>query len=202
MEALDEPDSRGRHGSHYGNTSADALAAACQLVAAVYRSPGDGLREDLQTGRLRALTDALAEWAGLEAPMGPHAPPDWETLRATYVSLFVSRAGGVPAPPYVGLVRDGELLGPSVRRLRADLEALGLVAKAEWRELPDHLAAVAEAVDLLLERGRAGAAVALAANYLSPWFARYADAVAEADDSGFYGEMSRFLRLVLKEVAP
>lgn len=201
MEVLDQTDPLGPEGSPYGYRSADALAAACQVVAAVYRSPGEGLNDDLRSGRLSAVTDALAAYAGLEPPRGPHAPPPFEELRSTYVALFVSRAGGVPAPPYIGLVHDRELLGPSVTRLRADLESLGLRLRPEWNELPDHLAAVAEAVELMLEHGRVGAAVALTATYLVPWFARYADAVAEADASGFYGELSRFLRFVLKEVA-
>jgi putative dimethyl sulfoxide reductase chaperone len=202
MEVLDPLDPLGPQGPVFGHRSVDALAAACQIVAALYRSPSEGLRDDLESGRLRAVSDALARYAGLDAPQGPHAPPPFDTLGPVYVALFVSRAGGVAAPPYVGLVRDRQLMGPSVTRLRSDLEALGLRISPEWRELPDHLAAVAEAVELLLERGRVGAGMALAANYLSPWFARYADAVAEADASGFYGEMSRFLRTVLKEVAP
>jgi TorA maturation chaperone TorD len=202
MEVLDSLDPLGPHGPVYGDRSADALAAACQVVAAVFRSPGEALREDLDSGRLRSVTDALARYAGLDEPRGPHAPPDFDALRSAYVGLFVSRAGGVPAPPYVGLARDKELLGPSVQRLRSDLESLGLRVRPEWRELPDHLTAVAEAVELLLERGRVGAAMALTSTYLSAWFARFADTVAEADDSGFYGEMSRFLRSVLKEVAP
>lgn len=202
MEVLDSLDQWGPQGPIFGDRSADALAAACQLVAAIYRSPGEGLRDDLVSGRLGSVTDALASYAGLDEPRGPHAPPDFDALRATYVALFVSRPGGVPAPPYVGMVHDAELMGPSVQRLRSDLESLGLRIRPEWRELPDHLAAVAEAVELLLERERVGAAVALASTYISAWFGRFADAVAEADDSGFYGEMSRFLRSVLKEVAP
>jgi len=202
MEVLDPLDPMGPHGPIYGERTADALSAACQIVAALYRSPGEGLRDDLASGRLGKISDALAHDTGLDAPRGPHAPPDFDTLRSSYVSLFVSRVGGVPAPPYVGLARDVELMGPTVQRLRSDLEALGLRPNPQWRELPDHLAAVAEAVELLLERNRVGAALALTSTYLCAWFVRFADAVAAADDSGFYGEMSRFLRSVLKEVAP
>lgn len=178
----------------------EALAAACQVVGAVYRAPGEGLLDDLRSGRLGAVTDALAAWAGADPPTGPHAPPDEAALRSAHVALFVSRAGGVPAPPYVGLVRDRELMGPSVRRLQTELQSLGLRPRPDWRELPDHVAAVAEAVDLLLERGRVAAATGVAAAYLAPWFDRYADAVGENDPNGFYGELTRFLRAVLDEV--
>lgn len=197
MEGFEPPSS---YAGALQGASADALAAACQVVAAVYRTPGEGLLDDLRSGRLAAVTDALAAWAGVNAPRGPHAPPDPEALRAVHVSLFVSRAGGVPAPPYVGLLRDRELMGPSVRRLRGELEGLGLRIRAEWRELPDHLAALAEAVDLLLERGRYAAATGLASAYLAPWFERFAETVAANDESGFYGELSRFLRDVFAEV--
>ncbi|MEJ2668048.1 MAG: molecular chaperone TorD family protein [Deinococcales bacterium] len=199
MEALESLVS---YGSGVDVTSADALEAACQVVAALYRSPGEGLRDDLYGGRLGAVTDALAVWAGVDAPRAPHSPPAWDRLRAAYVGLFVSRAGGVPAPPYVGLVHDRELLGPRVRRLRAELAGLGIRPRAEWHELPDHLAAVAEAVDLLMEQGRVAAATTLAVNHLVPWFDRFAEAVAQHDESGFYGELTTFLHTVLSEVAP
>jgi len=182
------------------DATAEALGAACQVVAVVYRAPAEGLLDDLRCGRLAAVTDALAGWLGIEPPRGPHAPPGDDALHAAHLALFVSRPGGVPAPPYVGLVRDRELMGPSVRRLRADLEALGLRPAAEWRELPDHLAEVADAVDRLLEHGRSAAATGIAAAYLAPWFDRFADAVALHDDGGFYGEITGFLRRVLYEV--
>jgi len=185
-------------GAPYGTTG-EALGAACQVVAAAYRAPCDGLLDDLRSGRLAAVTDALAAWAGVSAPEAPHALPDADALRAAHVALFVSRAGGVPAPPYVGMVRDRELMGPTVRRLREELARLGLRPRTDWRELPDHVAAVAEAVDLLLERGRVAAATGLVASYLAPWFDRYAEAVAVNDAGGLYGEITPFLRLVLDE---
>lgn len=180
--------------------AADALAAISQVVATLYRAPAAGLLEDLRNGRLADVTDGLARWVGVAAPRGPHAPPVAAALGAAYVRLFVSRAGGVPAPPYVGLVRDRTLMGPSVWRLRSEMQGLGLRLGAEWRELPDHVALVAEAVDLLLERGRTAAAMGLAAGYLAPWFDRFAEAVAEHDQGGFYGELSRFLRDALTDV--
>lgn len=200
MELLDLSGPADPHGSPYGPGTADALAATCQLVAALFRSPGEALRSDLESGRLAQVVDALAHREGLEPPPVSRAAIPIEDLEVAYVALFVSRAGGVPAPPYVGLVHDHQLLGPTVGRLRSELEALGLRAAPSWLELPDHLSVVAEAIDLLLERGRVGAARTLAGRYLAPWFERYAGAVAAADDSGFYGELSCFLRNVLKEL--
>lgn len=202
MEGLDRSENPVPRAPSHGPGSAEAHAAACQVVCAVYATPGDGLHDDLRSGRLAEVTDALARSEGLDAPRGPHAPPPFEVLRATYVGLFVSRVGGVPAPPYACLVHDRQLLGPSARRLRSELASLGVRPAPQWRDLPDHIAAVAEATELLVEHGRTGAATALAGHYLVPWFGRYADAVAQADDSGFYGELSRFLRAVLKELVP
>ncbi len=184
------------------DATSEALAAACQLAAAVIRTPCDSLMDDLRSGRLAHLTDALAVWAGAPRPRVPHAPPDAGALRAAHTALFVSRAGGVPAPPYLGLLRDRELMGPSARRLSAELQAMGLRTREAWRELPDHVAAVAEAADLLLEHGRRAEAAGLARRYLAPWFDRYADAVAGADETGFYGEIAILLRRVLAEATP
>lgn len=183
------------------DATSEALAAACQLAAAVIRTPCESLMDDLGSGRLARVTDALAAWAGAPRPRTPHAPPDAGALQAAHTALFVSRAGGVPAPPYLGLLRDPELMGASARRLCAELQGMGLRSHAAWRELPDHLAAVAEAADLLLERGRRAEAEDLARRYLAPWFDRYADAVAGADETGFYGEIAILLRRVLAEAS-
>jgi len=202
MEVLDQLGMLDPPGSPVDPGGDEALVAACQVIAAIYRTPDEALRSDLESGRLARVTDTLARREGLEPPGAPHAPPDFETLRVSYVALFVSRVGGVPAPPYAGLVRDRQLMGPTVRRLRLEFERLGLRPAPEWRELPDHISAIAEAIDLLVERGRIDAGFTLAASYLAPWFARYAEAVASADESGFYGELSRFVRDVLRELLP
>lgn len=179
--------------------SADAVAQALQLVAATYRSPDAALRDDLTSGAFAAAVAELAEAAGVAAPALGEI--DWTQVRTAYVAVFVTNAAGVPAPPYVGLALDGELLGPSAAALKAFLAHHGVETAAGWHDLPDHVAAVAEAGLLLADAGRDDAACVLLERFLSPWFQRYAPEVVAADDSGFYGPLTEFLGSLLCEVS-
>jgi TorA maturation chaperone TorD len=179
-------------------TDTQLLGLSLQLVVGVYASPGDALRADLEGGAFQEAVALAARPAGLTAP-DLDVPP-WRTLQARYVDLFVSSPNGLPAPPYVGYAVDGELLGPTARRLKAFYDEHGVTPNGAWGDLPDHLAAVAEAGTLLVEAGRPDAARTLAARFLLPWFERYAEPVVDADTSGFYGPMTRFLHAAIKEV--
>jgi len=177
----------------------ETVALALQVVAASYRSPDATLRDDLDSGAYAAALAALAEATGHRAPT--LAGLDWPRIQAAYVALFVSNAGGIPAPPYVGLALDGELLGPSAEALKRFLAHHGVEATAAWHDLPDHLAAVAEAGTLLAAAGRDDVACVLLERFLSPWFQRYAPEVVAADVSGFYGPVTEFLGSILSEVS-
>ncbi len=178
--------------------TSELLGLTLQLATGVYASPGDALRGDLEGGAFQQATASLAERTS-QSPPEPSLPP-WPTQQARYVDLFVSSPNGLPAPPYVGYAVDGELLGPTARRLKAFYDQHGITPNGAWGDLPDHLAAVAEAGTLLVEADRPDAAEELAARFLLPWFQRYADVVADADASGFYGPMTRFLHAAIKEV--
>lgn len=179
--------------------SAEVAGPALQLVAATYRSPDAALRDDLDSGAFAAAVAALAEATGVAAPV--LAVAAWPRLQSTYVALFVTNPSGVPAQPYVGFALDGELLGPSAQALKAFLSHHGVEVAAGWHDLPDHVAAVAEAGALLAEAGRDAAACVLLERFLSPWFQRYAPEVVAADVSGFYGPMTEFLGSLLSEVS-
>jgi len=178
---------------------AGVVGLTLQLVAATYRSPDAALRDDLDSGALAEAVTTLAEATGAAAPALDAV--DWTELQAAHVALFVTNAGGVPAPPYVGLALDGELLGPSVEALKAFLTHHGVEVAAGWHDLPDHVAAVAEAGALLADAGREDAARVLLERFLSPWFQRYAPEVVAADVSGFYGPLTEFLGSLVNEVA-
>ncbi|MFU8889872.1 MAG: TorD/DmsD family molecular chaperone [Trueperaceae bacterium] len=179
--------------------SADAIAQVLQLVAATYRSPDAALRNDLDSGAFATAVAELAEAAGLTAPTLGEI--DWPKVQTAYVALFVTNAAGVPAPPYVGLALDGELLGPSAAALKAFLAHHGVEAAAGWHDLPDHVAAVAEAGALLADAGRDDAACVVLERFLSPWFQRYAPQVVAADVNGFYGPLTEFFASLLSEVS-
>lgn len=180
-------------------TRADtALGLALQLVAGSYAPPSEALRTDLDAGTLDEAAGLLAGLTGVEAPELDVA--DWTDVQAGHVDLFVASGRGVAAPPYVGYAVDGELLGPTARAVKGVYDAQGVMPDAGWRDMPDHVAAVAEAGALLFEAGRPDAARELATRFVAPWLDRYADAVADRDESGFYGPMSRFLHAAIREV--
>ncbi len=179
-------------------TDVAVLHLLLQLIAGTYRSPGDALRDDLASGALADACAALGEALDLDEP-GLQAP-DWTTLQAAYVDLFVSSGNGVAAPPYVGYAIDGELMGPSAQLLGAAFADFGIELQDAWSDLPDHVAAVAEGGTLLARSDRPEAAHALLEGYLAPWFERYAEAIEAKDVSGFYGPMTKFLQAAIKEV--
>lgn len=179
-------------------TDQAALRLGLQLVAGVFAAPGDGLRDDLASGAFAQATGTLADMTGVPGPTVE--PPAWTDLQASHVDLFVSSGRGVAAPPYVGYAVDDELLGPTARTLKAFYDRHGITPNAAWGDLPDHVAAVAEAGVLLVEAGRGEAARTLLARFIAPWLDRYAAAVVTRDTSGFYGPMTRFLHAAIEEV--
>ncbi len=172
----------------------NALAALGTLVAAGFAPPGPALAEDLATGRFAELLAALAEAHGMPTPALP--VPPFSQLETAYVGLFVNHPEGVPVPPYVGYAQDGRLFGPSFDRLLDFLEAHGVVPRPEFSDLPDHVAAVGEALALLAERDPP-AARRLAREFLLPWFARYRGPLEDADPTGFYAALAGFVHDVL-----
>ncbi len=169
----------------------NTLAALGSLIAAGFAPPGPALAEDLARGRVAALIQGIAEAVGLPAPALD--PPPFSQLETAYVGLFVNHPGGVPAPPYVGYAEDGRLFGPAYERLLDRLEAEGILPRPAFSDLPDHVAAVGEALALLAERNPS-AARALAKAHLLPWFRRYAKTLAAADPTGFYAALAGFVR--------
>lgn len=182
------------HSTH----DAEGTGLALQLVAGTYLTPGEPLRSDLASGAFTAAIQQLATVAKVEAPT--LAQPDVAALQSEYVSLFVTSAGGLPAPPYAGYAVDDALLGPTAQRLKGFYDVHGITPNATWADLPDHVSAVAEAGVLLLDSGRPEAARTLLARFLSPWFARFAPVVEARDENGFYGPMTGFLHAAIREV--
>lgn len=176
----------------------EGTVLALQLVAGTYLTPGEPLRSDLASGAFAVATRHLAAAAAVELPT--LGRPDVTALQSSYVALFVTSGGGLPAPPYVGYAVDGELLGPTAKRLKGFYDVHGITPNAEWGDLPDHVSAVAEAGVLLVDAGRPEAARTLLARFLLPWFERFAPAVEARDESGFYGPMTRFLHAAIREV--
>jgi TorA maturation chaperone TorD len=177
----------------------EELALLMDVIASSFRSPGKALRDNLNSGALAEALKTLAEGRSIEVP--EFSDLDWSRLRSSYVALFVSSGHGIAAPPYAGFALDGELLGPSVEGFKAFLAHHGVEITATWADLPDHIAAIAEAGALLARADRTEAARLLLGDFLAPWFWRYHDAVVAADASGFYGPLTTFVNSYLREVA-
>ncbi|WP_457629840.1 TorD/DmsD family molecular chaperone [Oceanithermus sp.] len=165
------------------------------VTAATFRSPGGALERDLTSGRLQEALAELARESGVLPPELPVAP--LTELQAAYTRLFVANPGGLPAPPYAGYALDGRLMGEAQEALQAFYAEHGLAVDESWKELPDHLAAVGEAIALLSGQDPQ-AARSLAFGYLLPWLERYADVVAAEDPTGFYGAICQTLKQVLE----
>jgi hypothetical protein len=120
-----------------------------------------------------------SRWPTRPASPPPSSPtPTWPTLESSHVALFVTSRGGIAAPPYVGFAADDELLGPTAEALAELYRAHGIEVDPHWADLPDHVAAVAEAGLLLLEADRDGGRAGPARAVPAPWFQRYAGAIA------------------------
>ncbi len=100
----------------------------------------------------------------------------------------------------MGFAVDDELLGDTFQALGVTFARHGIEVADDWRDLPDHVSAVAEGGLLLLESDRPEDAGDLLARYLAPWFARFAPTLARADGTGFYGTLTSFLDTAIRKV--
>lgn len=160
------------------------------VVASAFAPPGEAFRQELELG---TLEEALGELLGRKVTL-PH-PPLTE-LQAAYTRLFVNHPSGAAAPPYTAYARDGVLFGPSYQALVRAFQEGGLEVQETWRDLPDHVASLGEAMALLAPR-RPDLARWLLLNYLEPWVARYRPAVAREDPTGFYSTLMGLLEEAL-----
>lgn len=168
------------------------------VTAAAFSSPKAALAKDLEEGALDMALAELAEAWGVPAPSLPRV--GLEDLQAAYTLLFVSNPAGLPCPPYVGLALEERILGKRFEELMDLYQEVGLVVSPHWRDLPDHLAVVGEAMALLFGAGKTQAAWRLALDYLYPWLGRYLPALEAHDPTGFYRTIARFLKEILEVV--
>lgn len=167
------------------------------ITAAVFAPPRAALMQDLESGTLQEALNELCETYGVAGWVVPSL--DLTHLQSSHTALFVSRPGGLPVVPYVAYAQDQELFGQTFYRYLQQLQLWGLEVSSDWRDLPDHVAAVGEAVALLAELNPS-TATRLALDYLKPWFDFNAATLVLQDTSGFYGQVALVLQAVLQEV--
>lgn len=166
------------------------------VTAAAFAPPKAALEQDLVSGTLQAALAEMARTRGLPTPTLPQTP--LSELQAAYTSLFISNPAGLPCPPYVGMALDERLFGEGFDRLLELYQVAGLETSPDWRDLPDHVAAVGEAIALL--EGKPALAQSLALEYLYPWLKRYAPVLQETDPTGFYSTIAHFLFQALEVI--
>ena len=124
---------------------------------------------------------------------------DPEALAQEFQDLFVGVGSG-EVMAYGSWHLTGFLMEQPLARLRDDLAQLGLSRLQSAAEPEDHIAALAEAMRLLVRGGDGVAAAAFEVQkafftrHLRPWYARFAEQLAKAPSANFYraaGELTK-----------
>ncbi len=152
------------------------------VTASLFSPPGEALFRELYAG---TLEEALEELTGHPVAL-PRVPP--QELQTAYTALFITHPQGVPAPPYAGYALDGAFFGPSFHRLLEIYQEGGLEVQATWKDLPDHVAAIGEAIALVADR-KPHLARRMAQEFLKPWIERFGPQVKTHDPTGFYATL-------------
>jgi len=127
------------------------------------------------------------------------AAADPEALAQEFQDLFVGVGSG-EVMAYGSWHLTGFLMEQPLARLRDDLAQLGLSRLQSAAEPEDHIAALAEAMRLLVRGGDGVAAAAFEVQkafftrHLRPWYARFAEQLAKAPSANFYraaGELTK-----------
>lgn len=190
--------------------SLESLAAQCEvygLLSRAYYGPADGFLPDGFAARLAAALTALGlppapeDQTALEAAAGT---ADSLELAVEYTRLF---RGPVKAQayPYESMYTDGEVLGRSALDVMRAYEQAGVGVSAEFKDLPDHIAAELEFMHYLcareFEAGQEHDPEAAARfgdlggsflrDHLARWVPAFADCISQHATSHFYLALAR-----------
>ncbi len=124
---------------------------------------------------------------------------DLEELENTHVHLFINDRGGAGAPPYAGCYLEQE----DRQRFMIDFSGIcrqqGIVISSGHP--PDHIPAMLETLALLLAEARQSPNLdieSLVNRYYRDWPERFASALEEHDEVGFYAAAAKELQKTLK----
>ncbi len=195
----------------------DALALLCGL----FWGPNQTACQELAGAAARQTLEGMAEMlpgpgaqAARDLARGLSSFADPEHLCAelepTYVRLFVSSRGGVPAPLYHSHYEspEGLLMGRPAEMMSHRLAQAGLDPAQAGGEPPDHLAVELEYLCLLLERAEPGQdpsallrAAQFAGQEMLPWVRQLQERLSTAPHSGIYRSAALLLVALLEQVA-
>ena len=196
----------------------EAVLDGLALLARLYWGPDPELCADLagpEAGELIAELSGMLPAAApaprsLAARLAGAEPGELcAELEPSYVELFVSRPGGVPAPLYHSCyVGEGRVMGPPAGAMAERLEAEGLALEEKPGEPPDHLAVEIEYLIYLLEEAWGGErpegeaeAAEMAGRFMLPWVREFAARQEAADPGGLYPLAAKLLVAILELVA-
>jgi TorA maturation chaperone TorD len=144
----------------------------------------------------RALLDRLAAIPGDPAPDDPPLARTWKSLAATarctepaslaeeYQALFIGPTRG-EVMPYGSFYLTGFLMEKPLAALRAELAALGIARRESVHEPEDHVAALCEAMSLLILAGDERQD-GFFRRHLSPWLGRFFGDLRKTESARFY----------------
>ena len=127
-------------------------------------------------------------WRKLQSAVSAADP---EALAQEFQDLFLGVGSG-EVMAYGSWHLTGFLMEEPLARLRDDLARLGLSRLQSAAEPEDHIAALAEAMRLLVQGGDGIPAAAFEVQkafftrHLRPWYARFAEQLAKAPSANFY----------------
>ncbi|SNT37845.1 chaperone TorD involved in molybdoenzyme TorA maturation [Noviherbaspirillum humi] len=165
-----------------------------------------------------ALLQALAGADSLDAQADNPLDSAWEQLIAAaaamdpeaakeeFDSLFIS-IGNPKINPYGSFYIAGFLNEKPLAKLRGELADLGLARSADAGEMEDHLAALCEAMRLMIAGEQAGMPGATRQSlarqkaffdvHLKPWYRRCLDDIRLATEANFYRRVADFVQAFL-----
>ena len=157
---------------------------------------GDAARPEIEL--LREEVSELADTTDL-----------FDALSTTYIRLFVSTLGGVPAPLYQSCYESdgGSLMGSSAQAMQERLERCGLSVSLDAGEPPDHLPIQLEYLFFLLDTGwreedsaRLEEAASFVEASLLPWMRRVSGRIDAAGEAVFYPSAAALLCRLLERI--
>lgn len=201
--------------AHYDHEQGAARESLCRFLAACYYQPGPEFAEEkVFDSMLDAATRIDPHLAARARRMSEEfASAEPESLLLDYTRLFLGPSH-ILARPYGSVWLEGEksLMQDSTMAVQELYQEGGFDMDAEFRELPDHIAAELEFLYLLIYRENEArrnadpeALIAITglrerflSEHLGSWIGSFAAAVKAGAQSGFYRELAgltdRFVR--------
>ena len=197
--------------------------AALRGLARGFTYPDAGWVATLLNGQWPEALAAVLEPLGLSAEGVRQAietlPEEPEmalqALQVEYTYLFINAVPHVPAPPYASAYTgQGLLMGESAEAALAAYRLAGLALAADYRDLPDHVAAELEFLAWLGEQAlaaqesgdeeqarlRQAQQQAFLSQQVRPWLPTFCHRVEQAARLPFYRELARLAEPLLTAV--